>query len=210
MNFEDRTAFSSEGGKSRSGITAMLWSNRSRWGKFGIILMALIMLSTIASLFARFAIIDKYRAADLKVAVIAPLTGDLSGFGLAMKQGAELFIASNQNDPSGSLIVGVEVLDSEGNPQKAAELTKKIAESGEYASVIGGWSGDVVAAIAKEAAANNLPHLAIAPQSLGSTKSSDGTFFLNYTKRDEVRFLANYVRNVQGEKLARWWKHTSF
>jgi len=183
----------------QSGLQSLLWNSRSRWGKFGVIVLALLVISTIASMIARFAIIDTYRVADVRVAVIAPLTGPNAAQGQAMKEGAELFEATSRSSNEG-LVIGVDVFDSESNPDKAQQIAADIAQRDEHVAMLGGWDKLEISRLARSARQNELAYMTIVPRHLGRSTAAN-VFDLNFSKKDEVRFLANYVRNVQDDKL---------
>jgi ABC-type branched-subunit amino acid transport system substrate-binding protein len=186
---------------SGSSFFSFLWGNRSRWEKFGVIVFVLVILSTIASLIARAAFLETSRSDDFKIAVVAPMSGPDAGYGNAILKGAEQFAIANKMDAELETVIELEVFDTQGDASAAETLALEAAENDDVVAIIGGWNDQEVQAIAKVAEAHSLPMISVAPLPLGVERLSDASFSLNFSRRDEVRFLANYVRNVLDEKL---------
>lgn len=80
-------------------------------------------------------------AADQAVTfgAVVPLSGPLAAYGESIKQGLELAHSHLQEDTELGFQVELEIVDSEGDPAKAAELTGRLYENGALA-IIGGVS----------------------------------------------------------------------
>ncbi|MEI8395556.1 MAG: ABC transporter substrate-binding protein [Rhodospirillaceae bacterium] len=136
----------------------------------------------------------------MKIAVIAPLSGPDRAQGEQIRRGAALFIEQvNRSGGVGGRALKLLAFDDGSDPEKARQVAEQAAEAG-VIGVVGHWSADAAAAAGEVYRAHGLP--AITP---AADLDSEGTvnpwlFKTAIDRTVETRFLANYVRNVIGEK----------
>ncbi|MDO9712726.1 ABC transporter substrate-binding protein [Paracraurococcus lichenis] len=131
----------------------------------------------------------------LPIVVVAPLSGPDAGQGEAMLRGAQLAIEQRNAAASGTArrLVLTPIDETLGG----AAVAKAVAASGAVAA-IGHWSDRSAEAVSHSYADLRLPALMTA----GSSPASENPWVF-HTLADQVqetRFLANYVRNIVGEK----------
>ncbi|CAA7616544.1 ABC transporter substrate-binding protein [Magnetospirillum sp. UT-4] len=181
---------------------AVEWFNQaSKASKFAAILGIMAVLGVLLSLAAKVTFVPKDSASSYRMAVVAPLSGPSAGIGRSMVQGAQ-FLAESVNRAggiNGNTLV-VEPLDDRGDPAEARRLAAELA-NGSALAVIGPFSADAGQAAAEELTRAKVP--AIAPAAgWAETVARDGWVFSPlYDTKAEARFLANYARNVMGNKL---------
>lgn len=170
---------------------------------FLVILALLAVLTIFGSLIANFTYLSRSEDDRLYIAVVGPMSGKEAVNGESMRQGAELYVeAINEAGgvDGGELLV--QVHDDENDPLKAKRIAQELAESGRAAAVIGHWSPETSAAAASVYAEAGLPVIMPAP---GGPEIFDGNkqmFAGVYHAAYEDAFLANYTRNVLGQKTA--------
>ena len=176
----------------------LLWRHRSRWGKFGLIVLIIVGLSMIASLVTQMTILKPTRAAYLYIAVLAPVSGPEKAFGQSVVNGTEIAVEL-LNDAGGihGASVGTVVFDTEGGAAAAAEA---IAERDDIAAVIVGLDDEVARGVLPALSSADLPVI-MTKGALPRDGAAAPVFSLGYAHDREVAFLANYVRNVLGEVL---------
>ena len=179
-----------------------IWSNRSKWGKFAVLLIVLIFISTVASLITRFALFDTNYDATYQIALIAPLSGEDQTLGLSLRRGAENY-AKELNKAGGidGKFVGVSVYDNKSDASLSAKLAKSALANDKTIAVIGPWTVDAVRSTATVVEQANATMITPSPQAYSLAGEFKSLFTLNYDQNYETRFLANYMRNVLQEKL---------
>lgn len=80
----------------------------------------------------------------IKIAVVAPMTGDNAEYGIGFKNAAEL-MAKKWNDNGGVLgkQIVIESYDDKNSREEAISIAQKIVSNNSYAGVIGHFSSDV-------------------------------------------------------------------
>lgn len=183
-------------------IKNALWVNRSKWGKFGVILIALLIISAIASLATRFALFGNDFQSDYKIALVAPLSGDNKNLGQSLKRGAEVYIEKlNQSGGIEGKFVGLTVHDNKGDAALSSQLASKAVNDENVLAIIGPWSSDAVDATASVIGNTGLAMITPSPQAHNLAEKHNSLFTLTFGEKHETRFLANYMRNVLQEKL---------
>lgn len=195
---DDRTNFSSRG----SGLSDLLWRRRSKWGKFGLIVVVLLLLSSAASLVARLTVFQPASNPSHRIALIAPLSGSNEVIGRSMRDGAKLFVdglaKSGQHEGA---VFALDVYDDAGEPAKAKEIAEKLASLGNVVAAIGTWSERGTEQAAEILERAQIP-LIVPTRAQTFASPRKWSFSTGYSRDDETRFLANYVRNVSGDVLA--------
>ncbi len=92
------------------------------------------------------------RAASTKVAklgVSAPLTGNMAQYGVDIRRGVELAVEGlNSSHSIPGVTFTIEIQDSEGDPEQAANVAQKFAAEGDVLAVIGDFSSTACLAAA--------------------------------------------------------------
>lgn len=164
----------------------------SPWRLFGVLVGITAVLATIASALTYRFVLTETNQAPLSIALIAPVSGDRAAIGAAMEAGAREALRKIRSANVGHP-VSLTVID-EADPEAAA----RAASDPQVVGVIGPFGS-----AAAERARPVLEKAGIATLSLAPPLPSPGTAFFSITPSadQEVRFLANYVRNVLGERL---------
>jgi potassium-dependent mechanosensitive channel len=154
------------------------------------------------SFVARLALFDRPADQVIQIGVLAPQSGEAKELGRAIREGVELYI-DHVNRAGG--IDGVPlkslVIDDSDDPASARAAAEKAVAAG-VVGVVGHWSGEAAEAAADVYHAARVPALTPAPAPVSGVRGSDPWLFhMTFDRVFETRFLANYVRNVLGEKV---------
>ncbi|WP_448203753.1 ABC transporter substrate-binding protein [Azospirillum sp. sgz302134] len=161
-------------------------------------------VAVLLSLATRIAF-DRTPDTEIRIGVVAPLTGPSAALGRSIREGAELFAAQiNRAGGVNGMPLRVMAVDDGDDPATARKAAERIAAAG-VVGVVGHWSGEAAAAAAEVYRAAGVPALTPAPRtassSSGAPENEPGIFHVSFDRTFETRFLANYVRNVLGEKM---------
>lgn len=185
----------------RSGLSDLLWRRRSKWGKFGLIVAALLLFSGAASLIARLTVFQPSTSASHRIALIAPLSGPNEAIGRSMRDGAKLYVDDlSKSGKHEGAVFALDVYDDGGEPAKAKEIAEKIARQGSAVAVIGTWSERGTEQAAEILEQAMIP-IIVPTRAQKFATPRKWAFSVGYSRDDETRFLANYVRNVSGDVL---------
>lgn len=188
--------------RSERTLKNLLWYNRSLWGRFGVILLLLLIVTAIASLVTRAAFFSQSYKVEHKIALIAPLTGESAEIGISLQRGAEIYVKDiNAAGGVGGKFVGLSVFDSQGETSFAAELASEIAKAEDIIGIISPWSSASVDAVAEAVKGQDIVVVSPSPQSYDISGKHKNLFNISYSEVLETQFLANYLRNVLQQKL---------
>lgn len=186
-------------------LPSMIWHDRSKWEKFGVILLVLVFVSAAASLVARSAFFSSNYNADVRIAVIAPLSGPNAELGQSLLRGAQTYVQTlNESGGLNGTYAGLMVLDNKGEAALSAKLAEEAVADEGVLAIVGPWQSEAIATVATVAQRAGVavvtPSPQFGPQENGQVGSL-GVFRLTYDAGHETRFLANYMRNILQEKL---------
>ncbi len=159
--------------------------------KMRLFLLLLLLAAIAGGIGSAIAWVTVFRAPlgrPVAIALVAPLTGPDAALGTAMRDGAAQWVAQQARAPRGRLIE-LRVVDSHAEADGIARL----AADGDVAALLTGPGVP-----ATTLASLGLPRIAL---SGGEVAAGSWSFPLSATPLEEARFLANYVRNVLGERL---------
>lgn len=162
------------------------------WRLFGVFVAITAVLATVASALVYKFVLNGTNEAPIAIALIAPVSGDQATVGAAMEAGAREALRKIRNANVGHP-VDLTVVD-EANPDAAA----LVAADPRVVGVIGPFGTAAAARIRPAMEAAGLATVTLAPPLAGA---ANGFFSIAPSSDQEVRFLANYVRNVLGERL---------
>ncbi|CCQ73215.1 ABC transporter substrate-binding protein [Magnetospira sp. QH-2] len=175
-------------------------AGQSKRQRFFLILLALIILSLVASLIIRETVLEQEAEVFSKLAVVGPMSGPDSRIGQSLRQGTEIYI-DQINDKGGldGRRLALDVIDDSGATDAVAQRIRDMAK-GDTLGAVGHWRDDRVRALAPTYAESGLP--LIVPAALSEQVLPEGPIFgTMFGREQEARFLANYARNVLGHKL---------
>jgi branched-chain amino acid transport system substrate-binding protein len=97
-------------------------------------------------------------ASVIKIGVIAPLTGNVAVYGIAAKNGSELF-AEQTNEAGGINGHKIELIiyDDKGDPTESLNAYNKLVTADEVAAIIGPVTSSPTLGVAKASALDNVP-----------------------------------------------------
>ncbi|MDR1515575.1 MAG: ABC transporter substrate-binding protein [Synergistaceae bacterium] len=97
-------------------------------------------------------------ASVIKIGVIAPLTGNVAVYGIATKNGSELF-AKQTNDAGGinGHKIQLIIYDDKGDPTESLNAYNKLVTADEVAAIIGPVTSSPTFGVAEASAADNVP-----------------------------------------------------
>jgi len=170
----------------------------SKWRMFGLLVIAAALVAVIVSAVIYSTVLNRTNAAPVKIALIAPLSGPDREIGASMRAGLAQWLdeAARLGGPAGHPI-SLTVLDE----ATEADPVAKAAADPTVIGVIGPFSAAAAARARPALEAANLPALTLAARAAGNTTDQRALFSLVAAPDQEVRFLANYLRNVLGERL---------
>lgn len=170
---------------------------------FGLILALLVLLTVIGSIIANITYLSDDEDKTVRIAVVAPLSGALAINGESLRQGAELY-AEGINEEGGIRggRVIVDVYDDKNDPAEAKRIAEELGADSKTLAVIGHWSVEATAAAAPIYEQYNLPMISPAPLDRNIVENRANVFSGVYDTHHETAFVANYTRNVLGQKTA--------
>ena len=183
------------------GLRGALWDRRSKWGKFGVLMAAIVVLSTAASLVARLTVFKPVMTPFYHIALIAPLSGPNAAIGGSLRDGAQLHI--DEVNAAGGLdgaLLAMDVFDDRGQPSVARDIAETIARRSDVVAVIGPVSNSAAEAAAQVLERAQIPMIVPTHAQIFAPPHA-WSFSIGYSANDETRFLANYIRNVSGDVL---------
>lgn len=163
--------------------------NNSKWRVFGVIVLLIIVLGTIASLLARATFIQDSIETRPRLAVVASAGTEA---GKAVRQGAELYLR-DLNAQGGLNGRQVELLAAE---ETEAGVQKVLADK-RVVGVVGHLDAQVLRQMAPRYQEARLP--VVSP--LAVMDSVPGVLGLGLNPQEESRFIGNYARNIQKQRL---------
>lgn len=171
-----------------------------KWRLFGLLVVVAALFSGAASVVTYFTVLEGAQNAPVRFVLIAPLSGPDAGIGASMRSGVEEWIAdkgTRRGGPGGHR-VELSVYDEATEPDAA----RKAAADPAVVGVIGPFGREAAARARPVLTEAGIPALTLASLPGGADASQAQTMFeLLSRPESEARFLANYVRNVLGERL---------
>ncbi|MEI6986814.1 MAG: ABC transporter substrate-binding protein, partial [Rhodospirillaceae bacterium] len=176
-----------------------IWKRYRKRTLFMMILASAAGVAAVLSLIVHFAVV-RPSVVEVKVAVVAPLSGPQKAMGEQIRRGAALFVDQvNRGGGIGGRPLNLLVFDDGDDPAKAREVAEQAAAAG-VVGVVGHWSAGALAAAGEVYRARGVPVLTPAANYSAEDAVNPWLFRTSVDQAFEIRFLANYVRNVVGEK----------
>ncbi|MGB0723148.1 MAG: ABC transporter substrate-binding protein [Gammaproteobacteria bacterium] len=170
---------------------------------FLVIIVSIGLLSIMASLVARWTVLDKPEGTPMTLALIAPQNGEDAEAGFAMEQGLELAIAQ-VNGAGGIDGRPLQLLrvDEESIRAERARVGQALGGVDNLVAIIGPYRADNAEVISAHAQQAGIPLIIPSSVQPDAVTSGDWVFSTLFNEVHQTRFLANYARNVVGEKTA--------
>ena len=146
---------------------------------------------------------DRAPDTEIRIGVVAPLSGPSAPLGRSIRDGVELFAAQvNREGGIGGVPLRVVAVDDGNDPDTARKAAEQVIAAN-VVGVVGHWSGETAAAAAETYRAAGVPALTPAPRTAAPPPQGGAPAILHvgFDRTFETRFMANYVRNVLGEKM---------
>jgi len=163
--------------------------NQKKWKTFGVILVLIVVVGTVLSLLTRAFLMRDNAETRPRLAVVSSLN---SPSGIALKQGAELYV-ENINKQGGINGRQLELLSVDETSDAAAN----VVDDKRVVGVIGYLDAAKLRAAAPVYARAKLPM--VTPLRLAAPMA--GVTSMGIDPREEARFVANYARNIQQQRL---------
>lgn len=170
------------------------------WRCFGVIVFSLLLVlgSSAAG-----------QAADIKVALVGPMTGDQAQYGLSMKEGSVLAVEKFEKDTKAKVDVVIE--DDRGNPQESASVAQKIAGQKDILGVVGPFGSPTALAAAPIYERFKMPIIAPASSAVKYNECGPYHFRVNVTSPIHVLGTAKFIKDVlKAKKVAIIYEKTDW
>jgi ABC-type branched-subunit amino acid transport system substrate-binding protein/small-conductance mechanosensitive channel len=175
-------------------------SHLSKRGLFLSILAGAGGIAALLSIVVWVAVLDTSSKKPVRIAVLAPASGRSTEQGESIRRGVDLLVQQvNKSGGIGGHPLAVVQIDDGDDPALAKEAAEKAAAS-DVIGVIGHASGAAARAASEVYAARGIPALTPATAQQEALPADPWLFRTTFDETFETRFLANYVRNVVGEK----------
>lgn len=166
-----------------------LSQSKQKWKFFGVILILIVVAGTLLSLLTRMIFLLDNIETRPRLAVVAPLK---SPAGEALMQGAALYV-ENINSQGGFHGRQLELLSVDETTDAAA----KVVADKRVVGVVGHFDAAMLSTAAPVYAQAKLPVVTTLPLAV----PIPGVFSLGLEPSEEARFVANYARNIQQQRL---------
>src|SRR6056300_152283 len=114
------------------------YADMTRREKFMVILGAIALLTLLFSVIARVMVFEPDNERPIKLAMLAPMTGEQAFLGQSLQQGVQLYVDEvNKQGGIKGRVLQLEILDDKGRIEDARPLVEELASSNEWAAVIG-------------------------------------------------------------------------
>jgi small-conductance mechanosensitive channel/ABC-type branched-subunit amino acid transport system substrate-binding protein len=167
----------------------LIHTNR-KWRLFALILLGIAVVGTVLSMIARVAFLKDDPATRPLLAVVAPNTAQ----GVAVQQGAALYL-ERLNASGGFLGRPVELLLIE----EKEDAADKVLADKRIVAVVGHLSPETLTVASARYHQAGLP--VITPAVVDETIRATGVISLGQDPGEEARFVANYARNIQQQRM---------
>lgn len=139
----------------------------------------------------------------IKIGVIAPLTGEVAQYGVAVRDGVQLRV--DQINEAGGINgkkIELVIADSKGDSQEARNIFKKMVSQDKVSLVIGEVISSASLAISDLAQTAKVPMISASSTNLDVTKGKDYVFRTTFTDPFQGEIIAKYVAEKGYKKIA--------
>ena len=139
----------------------------------------------------------------IKIGVIAPLTGDVAQYGVAVKEGVEMKVAEiNAAGGINGKKIELVISDSKGDSQEAVNIFKKMISQDKVNLIIGEVISSASLAIADLAQRAQIPMISASATNLDVTKGKDFVFRTTFTDPFQGIATAKYAKEKEFKSVA--------
>ncbi len=160
--------------------------------KISLLLCLVLLLSVFSSVLAE---------ETIKIGGITPLTGDLAQYGIAIKEGFDLYV-EEVNAKGGILGKKVEVLweDEKGDINEAINAYNKLVYQDAVSAIIGVATSKPTIAVAELAAEEGIPMITASATAIDVTVGKPNVFRSCFLDDFQAKTMANYANEALGVK----------
>ena len=169
--------------------------------KLILILMIIVIISAIGSFITRRVFFSERLEDNFHIALAIPMSGPEGRTGLSIHRGAMLF--ADQFNRSGGLEdkgMVLDIFDDKDNSETVSASAQEMVTKDNIA-VIGLGRNKTRDSTQEIYEDNRLPFISLSSMDTDVLKSREWVFGTHYNHERQVRFMANYIRNVLGHKL---------
>lgn len=140
----------------------------------------------------------------MKLALIAPMTGDSAQYGNQFKRGIELYLEEyNKKGAFNGAKIELTVFDDKNDPKEAVNIANRIVADGDYLAVIGPFSSTCGMAMAEVLDEEKILTISPSVSHADYVKNFDYTFRLSHVNSTEGQFVAKYcAQKWDSKKIA--------
>ena len=174
-------------------------ARQSKWRRFFVFVLLAGLAAMVTSFTVYMTVLEGAPTVPARVVLLAPLSGPDGEIGRSMQRGAEAWVAAarqGRGRPGGHLFELV-VIDEAASGAVIAEALRDPLTVG----VVGPYGADATRRLRPLLAASGVAAVAPAGREAEARGAEGLIFELASREEAELRFLANYVRNVLGERL---------
>jgi potassium efflux system protein len=161
----------------------------NKWTFFALILLAIGIIGTVISLIAHFTFLKDNIETRPRIAIVAPLNSEM---GNNFRHGAKLYI-DTVNFKGGHNGRMIEFFEVDESPEAAA----KVMEDNRVIGVVGYLDSEILKQSASVYEQNHIP--VVTPLFLPAPIT--GVTSIGIDPKDQARFVANYARNIQQQRM---------
>ena len=174
-------------------------ARQSKWRRFSVFVLLAGLAAMVTSLTVYFTVLEGAPAVPVRLVLLAPLSGPDSQVGRSMRLGAEAWAAETlqRRAGPGRHVFELAVIDESAPDAAIAAALRDPMTAG----VVGPYTATAARRLYPLLAASGVPAVAPAGREADARAGDNLIFELASREEAELRFLANYVRNVLGERL---------
>ncbi|MBF0235543.1 MAG: mechanosensitive ion channel [Desulfamplus sp.] len=166
-----------------------------------LIILFIVVLSTIGSLIVKKALFVSGDNKIYHIGLSAPTEGVESGIGRSMERGINVLIDEVNKDKSiENIHLALKKSDNNNSTQSVVDVAQNLIKADKVVAVVGYMGSEEIGSVANIYETENLPLINIASTEL-TTNKYPGTYSTVTDSSRQTGFIANYSRNVLGNKI---------
>ncbi|WP_343207848.1 ABC transporter substrate-binding protein [Anaerolentibacter hominis] len=141
---------------------------------------------------------DAEQPKEVKLALVGPMTGDNSQYGIQFERGAKEFM--EEYNARGGTQLSIDIFDDKNDAKEAVSLANKIITDGSYAAIIGPFSSTCALAMAEVTDEEKMITVSPTCSHADYVALYDYTFRLPHVNAYEGEVAAEYMQNTWSTK----------
>lgn len=139
----------------------------------------------------------------IKIGGLAPLTGNVSQYGIAVDNAIKLAVA-DINAAGGVLGKQIEYIceDEKGDPSEAVNAYNKLVNSDNVVAIVGDVTSTPTLAVAQKSVDDNIPLITASATAEDVTRAGENVFRVCFIDPYQGKLMANYAAKKLGAKTA--------